>query len=160
MGTRLDCLFMNTHVLNTCFQHCSASDMVFLIFPLLFPLAPPSPVPAYSDQSTSGTLTYGLNVNLRVNNYTGAIQWWHNGTAITGSTAKYTLVPSSSTLQINNVEFSDAGIYQAELLDATPVRQFSIFDITVVGKFSEEEMLTQESEFNLGGSTTVALQPH
>ena len=79
-------------------------------------------------------------MNLTVNNYTGAIQWWHNGTAITGSTAKYTLVPSSSTLQINNVEFSDAGIYQAELPDATPVRQFSIFDITVIGKCSEKQI--------------------
>ena len=80
-----------------------------------------------------------FNVNLRVDNYTGGIQWWHNGTAITGNTAKYTLVPSSSTLQINNVEFSDAGIYQAELLDATPVRQFSIFDVTIIGKCSEKK---------------------
>ena len=80
-------------------------------------------------------------MNLRVDNYTGAIRWWHNGTAITGNTAKYTLVPSSNTLQINNVEFSDAGIYQAELLDATPVQQFSIFDITVIGKCSDQQII-------------------
>ena len=138
--------------------------MVSLIFPLLIPLAPPSPVPAYSDQSTSATFPYGSNVNLRVNNYTGAIRWWHNGTAITGNTAKYTLVPSSNTLQINNVEFSDAGIYQAELLDATPVRQFSIFDITVIGKCSEKKCYHKKVNLILGmftlyRSTTVALQP-
>ena len=103
------------------------------------PSAPPSPLPAYSDQSASAGFPYGSNVNLRVDNYTGAIQWWHNGTAITRSTTKYTLVPSSSTLQINNVELSDAGIYQAELLDASPVRQFSIFDITVIGECSENK---------------------
>ena len=100
------------------------------------PSAPPSPLPAYSDQSASAGFPYGSNVNLRVDNYTGAIQWWHNGTAITGTTAKYTLVPTSSTLQINNVEFNDAGIYQAELLDASPVRQFFIFEVTVFGKCS------------------------
>ena len=105
------------------------------------PSAPPSPLPAYSDQSASDGFPYGSSENLRVDNYTGAIQWWHNGTAITGSTTKYTLVPSSSTLQINNVELSDVGIYQAELLDASPVRQFSIFVVTVFGKCSEEQVI-------------------
>ena len=97
----------------------------------------------------STDFSYGFNVNLRVNNYTGAIQWWHNGTAITGSTAKYTLVPSSSTLQINNVEFSDAGIYQAELLDGTLVRQFSIFDVTVIGKCSKKHTQYMEQPQNV-----------
>ena len=70
-----------------------------------------------------------------VANYTGAIQWWHNGTAITANTTKYTLRPASSDLLVKNVNFSDAGIYQGELLDASPVRQFAIFDVSVVGKY-------------------------
>lgn len=96
--------------------------------------APPLPLPAYSDQSQFGSLTYGTNTNLEITNYTGAIQWWHNGTAITANTTEYMLLPAMNSLLIINVNFSDAGIYQAELLDRSPVRQFAIFDINVLGK--------------------------
>jgi len=111
-----------------------------LMFPPLSPslcqtcTAPPLPLPEYSDQGQVASLTYGFNTNLEITNYTGAIQWWHNGTAITANTTEYMLLPAMNRLQIIDVSFSDAGIYQAELLDRSPVRQFAIFDVSVLGK--------------------------
>lgn len=98
------------------------------------PTAPPLPLPAYSDPSQVGPFPYGSNSILEITNYTGAIQWWHNGTAISANTTEYMLLPAMNRLLIINVSFSDAGIYQAELLDRSPVRQFTIFDVSVLGK--------------------------
>ena len=48
---------------------------------------------------------------------------------------------STTSALLVNVKFSDAGIYQAELLDAFPTQLFVIFTVTVTGKYFNGKVL-------------------
>ena len=92
----------------------------------------------YNDQSGSLTVNFGVpGFNLEARNYAGSVTWWYNGSPIPtdGSSQKYSISSDTLILSVLNIVFSDAGLYQAELIDAEPT-QFLNFQIDVC-KFTE-----------------------
>ena len=91
---------------------------------LSFPPSVPPTVPPIVYMDISGgdvTLRYTFSATIVLPTpYTGEIQWYFNGVAVDTSESKYTLNFSDGSLTISDVTFDDEGIYQAELLEASP----------------------------------------
>ena len=100
-----------------------------MVSSFLLHTAPPYSPPQILDTSSESSVPFGVNLALQVENYTGQVQWWFNGAALTSNSSRYEI---SQQLILRDTDFNHSGVYQAEVLDITPP-PFVLFLIEVTG---------------------------
>lgn len=96
------------------------------------PLSAPTPDP-HRTLSQIGDFPFGLSsLTLTPNGDDTFTQWWFRGSLLSNN-SKHFIDPSDSySLTISDLEFTDAGVYQAEEIGRTPPTLFN-FEITIFG---------------------------